>query len=105
MKMMKILYSFTFTLAVCYFTICFDKTLLLSHAQESNTKTEYLTLENAIEVAINNNPLIPSKIHNIEASKGRVRQAGLLPNPEIEFFTQGMPTNNTGFDQNQNSVA
>ena len=105
MKMMKILYSFTFTLAVCYFTICFDKTLLLSHAQESNTKTEYLTLENAIEVAINNNPLIPSKIHNIEASKGRVRQAGLLPNPEIEFFTQEMPTNNTGFDQNQNSVA
>ena len=105
MNMMKLLCLFTFTLAVCYFAICSDKTVLLSHAQESDAKTEYLTLENAVEIAINNNPLIKSKIHNIEASKGRVRQAGLLPNPEIEFFTQEMPTNNTGFDQNQNSVA
>ena len=37
--------------------------------------------------------------------EGRVRQAGLLPNPAIEFFTQETPTNNIGFDQSQNSVA
>ena len=92
-------------LSVCYFTICSDKAMLLSHAQESNTKTEYLTMEDAVEIAINNNPLIKSKKHNIGTSEGRVRQAGLLPNPEIEFFTQEMPTNNIGFDQSQNSVA
>ena len=92
-------------LSVCYFAICSDKALLLSHAQETNTKIEYLTLEDAVEIAINNNPLIKSKKHNIGSSEGRVRQAGLLPNPEIEFFTQEMPTNNIGFDQSQNSVA
>lgn len=92
-------------LSVCYFTICSDKALLLSHAQESNTKSEYLTLEDAVEIAINNNPLIKSKKHNMGTYEGRVRQAGLLPNPEIEFFTQEMPTNNIGFDQSQNSIA
>jgi cobalt-zinc-cadmium efflux system outer membrane protein len=92
-------------LSVCYFAICSGKALLLSHAQESNTKSEYLTLEDAVEIAINNNPIIKSKKHNMGTYEGRVRQAGLLPNPEIEFFTQEMPTNNIGFDQSQNSVA
>ena len=103
--MQKILCLSILMLSVCYFAICSDKALLLSHAQETNTKIEYLTLEDAVEIAINNNPLIKSKKHNIGSSEGRVRQAGLLPNPEIEFFTQEMPTNNIGFDQSQNSVA
>ncbi|NOR64465.1 MAG: hypothetical protein GQ468_00430 [Candidatus Scalindua sp.] len=105
MTMQKILCLSILMLSVCYFAICSDKALLLSHAQETNTKIEYLTLEDAVEIAINNNPLIKSKKHNIGSSEGRVRQAGLLPNPEIEFFTQEMPTNNIGFDQSQNSVA
>ena len=105
MTMQKILCLSILMLSVCYFAICSDKALLLSHAQEINTKIEYLTLEDAVEIALNNNPLIKSKKHNIGSSEGRVRQAGLLPNPEIEFFTQEMPTNNIGFDQSQNSVA
>ncbi len=105
MTMQKILCLSILMLSVCYFAICSDKALLLSHAQETNTKIEYLTLEDAVEIAINNNPLIKSKKHNIGSSEGRVRQAGLLPNPEIEFFTQEMPTNNIGVDQSQNSVA
>jgi cobalt-zinc-cadmium efflux system outer membrane protein len=91
-------------LSVCYFAICSNRALLLSHAQESNTKTEYLTLEHAVEIAINNNPLIKSKKHNMGTYEGRIKQAGLLPNPKILFFTQEMPTNNIGFDQSQNSV-
>jgi len=103
--MQKLLCLFILMLSICYFAICSDKALLLSHAQESNTKTEYLTIEDAVEIAINNNPLIKSKKHNLDSYEGRIKQAGLLPNPEIEFFTQEMPTNNIGFDQSQNSVA
>ena len=91
--------------SVCYFAICSDMAQLLSYAQESNTKTDYLTLEDAVGIALNNNPLLKSKKHNIGTYEGRIKQAGLLPNPEIEFFTQETPTNNIGFDQSQNSVA
>jgi len=105
MTMQKLLCFSIFMLPVCYFAICSDKAMLLSHAQESNTKTEYLILEDAVEIAISNNPLIKFKKHNIGTYEGRIKQAGLLPNPEIEFFTQETPTNNIGFDQSQNSVA
>jgi outer membrane protein, heavy metal efflux system len=105
MTMQKLLCLSILMLSVCYVVICSDKALLLSQAQDTNTKTEYLTVEDAVEIAMNNNPLIKSKKHNIGTSEGRVRQAGLLPNPEIEFFTQETPTNNLGFDQSQNSVA
>jgi cobalt-zinc-cadmium efflux system outer membrane protein len=91
--------------SVCYFAICSDMAQLLSYAQESNTKTDYLTLEDAVGIALNNNPLLKSKKHNIGTYEGRIKQARLLPNPEIEFFTQETPTNNIGFDQSQNSVA
>lgn len=104
MNVMKILYSSTFMLAVCYFTICSDNALLVSHAMDSNTKSEYLTLEDVIEIAINNNPLIKSKKHNMGTYEGKIKQAGLLPNPKILFFTQEIQTNNVGFDQSQNSV-
>jgi cobalt-zinc-cadmium efflux system outer membrane protein len=104
MTMQKLLCLFILMLSVCYFAICSDKALLLSHAQESNTKTEYLTIEHAVKIAINNNPLIKSKKHNMGSYEGRIKQAGLLPNPKILFFTQEMPTNNIGFDQSQNSV-
>ena len=91
--------------SVCYFAICSDMAQLLSYAQESNTKTDYLTLEDAVGIALNNNPLLKSKKHNIGTYEGSIKQARLLPNPEIEFFTQETPTNNIGFDQSQNSVA
>ena len=103
--MQKLLCLSILMLSVCYVAICSDKALLLSHAQETNTKTEYLTLDDAVEIAMKNNPLVKSKEHNIGTYEGRVKQAGLLPNPEIEFFTQETPTNNIGFDQSQNSIA
>jgi len=103
--MQKLLCLSILMLSVCYVAICSDRALLQSHAQESNTENEYLTLEEAVEIAINNNPLIKSKKHNVGIYEGRIKQAGLLPNPEIEFFTQETPTNNIGFDQSQNSIA
>ena len=105
MIMQKLVCLFILMPSVCYFAICSDMAQLLSYAQESNTKTDYLTLEDAVGIALNNNPLLKSKKHNIGTYEGRIKQAGLLPNPEIEFFTQETPTNNIGFDQSQNSVA
>ncbi|MBT3880089.1 MAG: TolC family protein [Candidatus Scalindua sp.] len=103
--MQKLVCLFILMPSVCYFAICSDMAQLLSYAQESNTKTDYLTLEDAVGIALNNNPLLKSKKHNIGTYEGRIKQARLLPNPEIEFFTQETPTNNIGFDQSQNSVA
>ena len=105
MIMQKLVCLFILMPSVCYFAICSDMAQLLSYAQESNTKTDYLTLEDAVGIALNNNPLLKSKKHNIGTYEGRIKQARLLPNPEIEFFTQETPTNNIGFDQSQNSVA
>ncbi len=91
--------------SVFYLAVFSDDVLLKSHAQESNTKTEYLTLEDAVEIAINNNPMIKSKRHNLDASTGRIRQANLLPNPVVEFFTEEMPTEDIGLSQSQNTVS
>ncbi|ODS31707.1 MAG: heavy metal efflux pump protein CzcC [Candidatus Scalindua rubra] len=103
--MSKPFYLLGLMLAACYFVVCSDQALLLSHAQDTNTKTEYLTVEDAIEIAINNNPIIKSKKHNIETSEGRIRQAHLLPNPEINLLTEEMPTNEIGLNQSQNMVS
>ena len=65
MTMQKLLCLSILMLSVCYVAICSDRALLQSHAQESNTENEYLTLEEAVEIAINNNPLIKSKKHNV----------------------------------------
>jgi len=105
MNMFKSLCVLTFMLVACYFAVFSDKALLLSHAQETNTQTEYLTIENAVEIAINNNPIINSRKHHIETSEGRIRQAKLLPNPEIELFTEETPTNEIGLGQSQNMVS
>lgn len=105
MTMQKLLCLSIIILSVCHFAVFSDNALLLCQAQESNIKTEYLTMEDAVEIAINNNPVIKSKKHNIKSSDGRIKQAGLLPNPDIEFFTQETPTNSIGFGESQNSVA
>ncbi len=105
MTMQKLLCLSILIFSVFYLAVFSDDALLLSHAQESNTKTEYLTLEDAVEIAINNNPLIKSKRHNLEASTGRIRQANLLPNPEVELFTEEMPTEDIGLSQSQNTVS
>jgi cobalt-zinc-cadmium efflux system outer membrane protein len=105
MNMFKPFYLLGLMLAACYFVVCSDQALLLSHAQDTNTTTEYLTIEDAVEIAINNNPIIKSKRHNVEAATGRIRQAHLLPNPELNLLTEEMPTNEIGLSQSQNMVS
>ena len=105
MTMQKLLCLSILMFSVFYLAVFSGDVLLLSYAQESNTKTEYLSLEDAVEIAINNNPIIKSKGHSIEEAKGRIRQANLLPNPEIELFTEEMPSNEMGLGRSQNMVS
>ena len=103
--MSKLFIISTLIIVVCYFVIFHNGIILLSYAQEINNKTEYLTVQDVVEIAIENNPIIKSRRHNIETAEGRIRQANLLPNPEIELFTEEMPTDELGLGQSQNMVS
>lgn len=59
-----------------------------------------VTLEKAIELAVENNPVLKASSWETRAMEGRVLQAGLLPNPEIEAETENFAGSGAfkGFD-------
>lgn len=103
--MFKSLGLLIFILVVCYFAIFSDKTQFLSYSQEFRANDKHLTIEDAVEIAINNNPVIKSKRRNVEAATGRIRQAHLLPNPEINLLAEEIPTEEIGLNQSQNMIS
>lgn len=103
--MFKSLRLLIFILVVCYFAIFSDNTQLLSYSQEFRANDKHLTIEDAVEIAINNNPMIKSKRRNVEAATGRIRQAHLLPNPEINLLAEEIPTEEIGLNQSQNMIS
>ncbi len=103
--MFKSLRLLIFILVVCYFAIFSDKTQFLSYSQEFRANDKHLTIEDAVEIAINNNPMIKSKRRNVEAATGRIRQAHLLPNPEINLLAEEIPTEEIGLNQSQNMIS
>jgi len=105
MNMFKSLGLLIFILVVCYFAIFSDKTQFLSYSQEFRANDKHLTIEDAVEIAINNNPVIKSKRRNVEAATGRIRQAHLLPNPEINLLAEEIPTEEIGLNQSQNMIS
>ncbi len=56
------------------------------------TAQERLSLDQAINEALKNNPDIIATRYEIEAAEGRIAQAGRIPNPEIEFSWGEMPS-------------
>lgn len=72
---------------------------------ELQNKEDPLTIEDAVNIAINNNPIIFSKKHRVEAAEGKIKQAKLLPNPEINLLTEEIPTEEIGLNQSQNMVS
>ncbi|MGR3176848.1 MAG: TolC family protein, partial [Candidatus Anammoxibacter sp.] len=66
---------------------------------------KYLTIEDAVNIAIQNNPLIKSKKHKVEAAKGKIIQAKLIPNPVINLVAEEAPTNEIGLNESQNMVS
>jgi cobalt-zinc-cadmium efflux system outer membrane protein len=67
---------------------------LTGYAQENNEILK-LTLNSAIEIAQQNNPEVISALKEIEASDGRILQAGRLQNAELSVEANEIPS---GFD-------
>jgi len=55
--------------------------------------TEKLSLNNALTIALNNNPEISAAQKEIDAALGRVLQAGRIPNPELSVTFNEVSTN------------
>ncbi len=82
-----------------------DKHQFLAYSEEINVKDKNLTIEEAVNIALRNNPIIKSKKRSIEASKGRIKQANMMPNPKINLATEEAPTNEIGLNESQNMVS
>jgi cobalt-zinc-cadmium efflux system outer membrane protein len=54
---------------------------------------ETLSLEEAVDLALRNNPDVLQAQREIEAATGRVLQAGRIPNPELSVTFNEVPTN------------
>lgn len=49
-----------------------------------------LGLEQAVEVALQSRPLLKADAERVAAADGRTRQAGLLPNPQLQFGNENL---------------
>ncbi|MCF6150683.1 MAG: TolC family protein, partial [Candidatus Kuenenia sp.] len=105
MKFHKILSIAIHMFIVTHFAISFNNTLVIASDLAFSQKEKYLTIEDAVNIAINNNPIILSKKHMAEAAKGKTTQAKLIPNPEITLLTEEIPTEEIGLNQSQNMVS
>jgi len=79
--------------------------IVIASDLELQHKGAPLTIEDAVNIAINNNPIILSKKHRVEAAEGKIKQAQLLPNPEIDLLAEEIPTEEIGLNQSQNMVS
>lgn len=93
------IFIFTISIASSCHVFVIASDLELQHSEDP------LTIENAVNIAINNNPIILSKKHRVEASEGKIKQAKLPPNPEINLLAEEIPTEEIGLNQSQNMVS
>ncbi|MCP4717440.1 MAG: TolC family protein, partial [Deltaproteobacteria bacterium] len=66
---------------------------------------ESISLDDLLKAASLCNPEIAAAQNDIGAATGRLRQAGLYPNPIIEFEAEDIPADNVDFSRNQNTVS
>uniref|UniRef100_UPI00058E064B TolC family protein n=1 Tax=Herbaspirillum lusitanum TaxID=213312 RepID=UPI00058E064B len=60
-----------------------------THAQEAATSpTLNITLNNAVALALDNNPELSAARHELEAVDATVTQAGARPNPELSTLME-----------------
>ncbi|MBI2442119.1 MAG: TolC family protein, partial [Lentisphaerae bacterium] len=57
-------------------------------AQLPHEPNGVLTLRRALELALMHNPELAAAAHEVRAAEGNVRQAGALPNPELEVTAE-----------------
>ena len=83
----------------------FTNSLFPAYARDTSPNDKYLTIEDSVNIAIQNNSLIKSKINKEEAVKGEIEQAKLIPNPKLNLVTEEMPSNQIGLSESQNMVS
>jgi outer membrane protein TolC len=75
-----------------HFFVLFCIFLLLQSINAQEESIKYLTLNDAIETGLKNNPSIIAAIENISASKGRYLSGISLPQPEISYDNEWIPS-------------
>ena len=75
-------------------------------AAQPDNLTGTITLQDAVALALINNPKLKAFSLDIRAAEARKLQAGLLPNPEIDVEVEefGGTGDRTGFDSSQTSI-
>jgi cobalt-zinc-cadmium efflux system outer membrane protein len=63
-----------------------------------------LTLEDAVRLAVTNNPGLAAARQQVVAAGGRANQARLWPNPELELSAEDMPTRGGGLSASVNMI-
>jgi len=71
-------------------------------------ETDGLTLDQAVTLALQSNPLLAAGEHAVSAAEARVDQAGLFPNPEIDLESENFggsgPFSNFGLAENTATI-
>jgi len=76
------------------------------HAQSQCEPDGILTLRQALELALMQSPELAASSHGVLAAEGKVRQAGALPNPEMEVLAEefGGSESRQGYDAAKTTV-
>ena len=64
-----------------------------------------ISLDDMLQAVVLCNPEIAAAQNDNEAATGRLIQAGLYPNPTIEFEAEDIPAGDVDFSRNQNTVS
>lgn len=75
-------------------------------AQSQGEPDGVLTLRQALELALMHSPELAASSHGVRAAEGNVRQAGALPNPEMEVLAEefGGSESRQGYDAAKTTV-
>lgn len=78
---------------------------LLPHCIYGQTEIKKLSLNEAIEIGLKNNPEVKSAIENISASKGRFWSGISLPQPEVGVSYEYTPVNKSLSNYSEKTIA
>lgn len=70
----------------------------------ARANTNLLTLDNAIRLALANNPELRASRGRVAASAGRAYQARLWPNPQLTLGTEDVPVSGGSFRESKNTI-
>lgn len=96
---------FLFVYLSCFQVIVFGKDSPIKAVDKNNQPVnKKISLEEALNTAIEKNPQLQSTRDQIDAAIGSLRQSRLYPNPVLELLAEEIPSNEVGLNQSQNLV-